>query len=272
MSVPAWLEAWQLFMPGILLGMLLAATLGALGISLKVRNEAVAALAHAQVAVLGAMLAMLASLPPLVGAWTFALCIGLGMASTLRPPAAEGTGRHLLLLLGAWAASMLIADNHTSARLLSASAIEGQLLLIRWQDWPWHAGLALSGMVLVLISGRAWLTHEWLPWLPGPGPARLRRTLLLREAGVITILAAGALALGVFVTLAMVLVPASLAWSRAHNLTQALLMSALLALLAHLVAISITLLLDQTYPAVLTLTLATFALAAGVLRKPPVRG
>ncbi len=70
----------------------------------------------------------------------------------------------------------------------------------------------------------------------------------------------------------MVLVPASLAWSRAHNLTQALLMSALLALLAHLAAISVTLLLDQTYPAVLTLTLATFALAAGVLRKPPVRG
>lgn len=256
------LTAWRLFLPGLLLGAMLACALGAAGIMLRVREEAVAALAYAQVAVLGAMLAIVVALPPLAGAWGLAVAAAL---LTRRPTA--GPGRHLQLLLLAWALALLVADNQPSARMLSAAAIEGQLLLLRWGDWPWFAALALGGGALLAMSGRAWLAGELLPWLPQRQTPPARIATAAREIGVVSLLAAGALAFGVLVTLALVLVPAGIAWARATNLRQAWVIAALCGLVAHLLAFVIALAADQVYSAVLVALLLACALLLRISRR-----
>ena len=63
------LEQMMLFAPGFVLGLVLSAVLAALGVLLRLRDEALSAFSHAQVAVLGAMIAAITGLPALIGAW-----------------------------------------------------------------------------------------------------------------------------------------------------------------------------------------------------------
>jgi ABC-type Mn2+/Zn2+ transport system permease subunit len=233
-----------------------------LGVVLRPRGEAVAAFSYAQVAVLGAMLAVLSNLPPLVGAWLLALAAGLGALWRLGPPG--GGSRHLMLLALAWAVGLLVADNHPEAQLLSLSAIEGQLLLVRWSDWPGFLLLCLVGAGVLLAVGKRWFAMQLVPWRARGGG----RISALREVAVVSLLAAGALGLGVFVTLALVVVPAWAVWARAGALRLALLGAGALALAAHLGAFVLALLFDQVYSAVLVVVLVMAGLA---LRAVPTR-
>ena len=67
------LEQMMLFAPGFVLGLVLSAVLAALGVLLRLRDEALSAFSHAQVAVLGAMIAAITGLPALIGAWGLAM-------------------------------------------------------------------------------------------------------------------------------------------------------------------------------------------------------
>ncbi|MFP4154313.1 MAG: metal ABC transporter permease [Halothiobacillaceae bacterium] len=248
------IHEWGFFLPGALLGLLLAAALAMLGVTLRLRAEAVAAFSYTQVAVLGAMLALLWHLPPWLGAWLLALLAGLGLL-LLAGGDRDRSGQHLGLLAVAWALSLLVADNVPEARMLGTSAIEGQLLLIRWQDWPSFLLPLLAALILFMLVGRRWLADQIVPWQPvRPGP-RLRRSAL-RETAVISLLAAGALGLGVLLTLALIVLPAWAVWDRASSFRRALVEAAVLAVVAQLIALVIALALDQIHAAVLVLVLA----------------
>ncbi|MGC9456006.1 MAG: metal ABC transporter permease, partial [Halothiobacillaceae bacterium] len=223
-------DQWSFFLPGILLGAILTATLAMLGVQLRLRREAVAAFSYTQVAVLGAMLALLWHLPPLIGAWALALIAGLGLLAFSRQDADRG-GQHLGLLALAWALSLLIADNLPEARMLGTAAVEGQLLLIRWQDWPGLLTPLAAAAVLLALVGRRWLADQRVPWLGDQSGPVLRRAAL-REVAVVSLLAVGALGLGVLLTLALIVLPAWAVWDRAASFRRALAEAAALALLA----------------------------------------
>ncbi|MFZ2289880.1 MAG: hypothetical protein WAV92_09440 [Halopseudomonas yangmingensis] len=251
-------EQLLLFMPGLLLGTLLAGLLGALGVMLRVREEALAAFSLAQVAVLGGMLAALAGVPQLLGAWSSAVLLALLAVWWLKPLGLSGPSQHLWILLLAWGAGLLLADNHPQARLLSSSAIEGQLLLLSWERLPAYLLLALLSAALLALLLRRWLATQLLPWRHSTPSVLLAG---LRELAVVGLLAVGALSMGIFVTLALVVIPAWLVWSRAASLGSALWLSALYALLMHLLAFSLALWLDQVYSALLVVLLGVSAVA-----------
>ncbi|ENO93949.1 ABC transporter [Thauera sp. 28] len=258
------LEQLLLFAPGFVLGLFMSAVLAALGVILRLRDEALSAFSHAQVAVLGAMLAVIAGWPLLIGAWGLAMLVAVAGLWLIKPVAAVASSRHLLVLLLAWSACLLLADNHAQARLLSASAVEGQLLLVQWRDVVAHGVVGALGAAVLGGVSKALLAHQLLPWLPGaPGRAHA----LARELAVVAILATGALASGIFVTLALVLIPAWSVWASARGLRAAVLQAAILGASAHVLAFGLALVLDQVYPAVMIVVLALMAAAASLRRK-----
>lgn len=258
------IESLGLFAPGFVLGLLLSGVLGALGVMLRLREEALAAFSYAHVAVLGAMLAALLGWPLLVGAWGLAVLLAVASAMILRTAREGASSRYLLILLVAWSLGLLLADNHPEARLLSASAIEGQLLLVGWSALPTFIGAGLAGGFLLALVARAWFAKALLPWQPhSVGQGQMLE--VTREIAVVALLAVGALALGVFVTLALVLVPAWVSWLWASSLRRAMLSAVVLGAGSHIVAFSLSLTFDQVYSAVLIVTLAGVALAAAGL-------
>lgn len=253
-------ESLGLFAPGFVLGLFLSGVLAALGVMLRLREETLAAFGYAHVAVVGAMLAALLGWPLLVGAWGLAVLLAVASALILRTAGASSS-RYLLILLVAWSLGLLLADNHPEARLLSASAIEGQLLLVGWSALPAFIGVGLVGGFILAFLSRPWFAKALLPWRRHSG-VEGRMLEVTREVAVVALLAVGALAVGVFVTLALVLVPAWVSWSWASSLRRAVLSAAALGASSHIVAFSLSLAFDQVYSAVLTITLAALGLAA----------
>ena len=174
------LEQLLLFAPGFVLGLFMSAVLAALGVILRLRDEALSAFSHAQVAVLGAMLAVIAGWPLLIGAWGLAMLVAVAGLWLIKPVAAVASSRHLLVLLLAWSACLLLADNHAQARLLSASAVEGQLLLVQWRDVVAHGVVGALGAAVLGGVSKALLAHQLLPWLPGAATASECMALLER--------------------------------------------------------------------------------------------
>lgn len=254
-------ESLGLFAPGFVLGLVLSGGLAALGVMLRLREETLAAFSYAHVAVLGAMLAALLGWPLLVGAWGLAVLLAVASAMILGTAGKGTSSGDLLILLIAWSLGLLLADNHPEARLLSASAIEGQLLLVGWSALPAYLGVGLLGWLLLALVAREWLAKVLLPWRRH-GLARGYMLEVTREVAVVALLAVGALAMGVYVTLALVLVPAWVGWRWASSLRQAMLTAASLGICSHILAFSLSLGFDQVYSAVLIVTLAVLALAA----------
>lgn len=235
------LEQLLLFAPGFVLGLFMSAVLAALGVILRLRDEALSAFSHAQVAVLGAMLAAIAGWPRLIGAWGLAMLVAVAGLWLIKPVAAVASSRHLLVLLLAWSACLLLADNHAQTRLLSASAVEGQLLLVQWRDVVAHGVVGALGAAVLGGVSKALLAHQLLPWLPGaPGRAH---------------------------ALALVLIPAWSVWASARGLRAAVLQAAILGASAHVLAFGLALVLDQVYPAVMIVVLALMAASASLRRK-----
>lgn len=257
-------ETLGLFAPGFVLGFVLSGVLAALGVMLRLREEALAAFSYAHVAVLGAMLAALLGWPLLVGAWGLAVLLAVASALILRTTGEGTSSRYLMILLIAWSLGLLLADNHPEARLLSASAIEGQLLLVGWSALPAFIGVGLLGGFLLAAGARRWFAKALLPWRRH-SVVQGQMIEVKREVAVVALLAAGALALGVFVTLALVLVPAWVSWFWASSLRRAMLSAAVLGVGSHIVAFSLSLAFDQVYSAVLIITLAAVALLAAGL-------
>ncbi|MFV8823128.1 hypothetical protein ACNKW1_00180 [Thauera sp. WH-2] len=160
------LEQMMLFAPGFVLGLVLSAVLAALGVLLRLRDEALSAFSHAQVAVLGAMIAAITGLPALIGAWGLAMLAASVSLWAPKPATVAASSRHLLVMLLAWSASLLLADNHAQVRLLSASAVEGQLLLVQWRDVAVYGTSAASGIMLLGAVSKSLLARQLLPWLP----------------------------------------------------------------------------------------------------------
>jgi 5,6-dimethylbenzimidazole synthase len=151
------------------------------------------------------------------------------------------------MILGGWAALLLIAANSPHGELLGNALVEGQL---------YFAGRAdLTGaLLLALISAMA------LPWLM---PRLLRARLLPQYEAAnrlpawrwhlgFDLLVAGAMAvatasMGLMAAFALVLVPAWIAFRIAIGWRRTLAWSSLIGLLAYLSAFTAALLLDQPF-------------------------
>ena len=112
-----------LFRVPFLTGLLLAALLPLIGMYLRLRHEWLAALAFAQMASAGALLAMVAGWPMILGGVLAALVAALAKGLMAR----AGAGAYALMMLLAWGGGVLLVANHPLAEQAGHALFDGQL-------------------------------------------------------------------------------------------------------------------------------------------------
>lgn len=243
----------ELFLLPFLTGLAFAVLLPVLGCYLRLRDEWLAALAYAHVAAAGALLALVAGLPPLAGGLGLAGMVGAGKQVLARRLNA-GAG-YASLLLGGWAISVLLAANQPMAERLGHALFDGQLYFSDAKQLVTAVlALILSLVILARLSRHLLLAKVY------PDLFRLRRLPGRLIHGGFDVLAALALALatmslGVMGAFALVFVPPWLAFRRAGNWWSGLRWAVMIGLFAYLVAFALALLFDQPFGPVLALIL-----------------
>lgn len=244
-------------------GLLLAAVLPLLGALLVLRDEWLAALGYAHLAAAGALLGLAAGLPAVAG----------GLAAALAGAAAKGAGGargnavYGFMILGGWAALLLIAANTALGEQLGHALIDGQLYFAGPADLAAALVLALAAAVALpwlmprLLRARLLPQHELANRLPA------RRWHLGFDLLAAAGMAVATAAMGLMAAFALVLVPAWLAFRFAPGWRWALALAAASGVLAYLVAFAAALILDQPFaPALVGVLLAT-ASAGGALEQ-----
>ena len=248
----------ELFIVPFLTGLCLAILLPLLGCYLRLRDEWLAALAYAHVAAAGALLALVAALPPAAGGIAAAALAGTGkrfFAAKL----AGGAG-YAIFLLGGWALAVLLAANHPMAERLGHALFDGQLYFSELEQFV----LVAVGGVLVLLLLRTSSSHLLLaPVYPDffrvrgikSWPTQTGFDLLAA-----LVLALATMSMGVMGAVALVFIPPWLAFRRASCWRSGIRFSLLVGVLAYFLAFLLALGLDQPFGPVLALVLIVVGL------------
>lgn len=248
----------ELFLLPFLTGLVLAIVLPVLGAYLRLRDEWLAALSYAHIAAAGALLALVASVPPAVGGIGAALAAGAGkrfFAARL-----SGGASYALLLLGSWSVAVLLAANHPLAERLGHALFDGQLY---FADGALLALVAVGGAVSLLalraLSRSLLLAHLY------PDFFRIRGLrawpIQLGFDGLAALcLALATMSLGVMGAFALVFIPPWLAFRRAASWGGGLQRALFIGLAGYLGAFGLALWLDQPFGPMLALLLVGIGL------------
>ena len=251
----------ELFLVPLLTGLTLAVLLPLLGCYLRLRDEWLAALAYAHVAAAGALLALVANVPPRIGGRAAAGAAGAGKRALAGRLA--GGAAYAFLLLGGWALAVLLAANQPMAERLGHALFDGQLYFAAAAQLPWVAlwtGLALAALAALsrqLLLGQVYpdfFRAQCRPSWPVMAGFDLLAALSLALATMV---------LGVMGAFVLVFIPPWLAFRRARNWRSSLWLAFAIGVLAYGVAFLLALFLDQPFGPVLALVLMVLALLAG---------
>lgn len=256
-----------LFAEPFVTGLVFAILLPLLGCYLRLRDEWLAALAFAQTAAAGSLLAMLFGLPLVLGGLVAAaLAASLKHAFEGATRGTQGAAYAMLLLLG-WGVSVLLVANLPLAERMGHALFDGQLYFTDRSHLINAGGFSLlSFFSLRWLSRRLLLAHFF------PDFFRARGLSERRAHFAFDLLVAGALALatmsvGVMGAFALIFVPPLIAFNWADGWHKALLLAALSGLLAHVAAFALALVLDQPFGPLLGLLLVAAGVCSALLRR-----
>jgi len=243
----------ELFLVPFLTGLVLAVLLPLLGCYLRLRDEWLAALAYSHVAAAGALLALIAGLPPVFGGLAVAAAAGAGKRLFARRLA--GGASYALLLLAGWSVAVLVAANLPSAERLGHALFDGQLYFAdSEQFWLVLGFVGLALVVLRQLSRHLLLAHLFPDFFRARG---LRAWPIQTGFDVLAALALAlaTMSLGVMGAFALVFIPPWLAFRRAANWRWGLLIALLIGVLTYSAAFFGALILDQPFGPMLALAL-----------------
>jgi zinc/manganese transport system permease protein len=236
--------AWDpLFRVPLATGLLLAVALALLGAGLRVREQWFSSLGVAQMAAAGGVAGALLHAPVML----FAL-LGAAFGGVARALTGRARNEHYaVMLLGGWAAVLLLAMYGHHADAIANQLLNGQLY------FTGQPHLAAAGLLLiaVLLCGR-WLARRLLLTRLFPDHFRGNRQPawpheLCFEALIVAAVVLGISTMGVMATFAMMFVPPWVAFRLARGWTMALLFSVGLGLIAALAGFLLALALDQPF-------------------------
>jgi zinc/manganese transport system permease protein len=255
-----------LFATPFMTGLAFAILLPLCGAYLRLRDEWLAALAFAQTAAAGALLAMLAGLPlPVGGIAAASAAAGLKSVFDDATRGLQGAAYALLLLAG-WSVSVLLVANLPLAERLGHALFDGQLYFV---DRSHLLGallmLALAGGALHRLSPALLLSHLFPEFFRARGRSA-RRVHFAFDLLVATALALATMSLGVMAAFALVFVPPLVAWQAAGNWRRSLLLAGVIGAAAHLLAFVLAIVGDQPYGPMLALVLVLLGAAAAPMR------
>ncbi|WP_295542458.1 metal ABC transporter permease [uncultured Thiohalocapsa sp.] len=243
-------------------GLLLAVVLPLLGALLMLRDEWLAALGYAHLAAAGALLGLAAGLPAVVGG----LAAAAGGGAVKGAGGGRGNAVYGFMILGGWAALLLIGANTALGEQLGHALVEGQLYFAGPVDLAAALALALTAAVALpwliprLLRARLLPQHDTANRLPA------RRWHLGFDLLAAAGMAAGTASMGLMGAFALVLVPAWISFRVAASWRWSLMWCAVVGALGYVVAFGAALVLDQPFSPVLVAVL--LAAAAGVAAQP----
>ncbi len=243
----------ELFLVPFFTGLVLAVLLPVLGCYLRLRDEWLAALAYAHLAAGGALLGLIAGLPPAAGGVGVAVLAGAG--KRLFAARLSGGASYALLLLGGWAVAVLVAANHPLAERLGHALFDGQLY---FSDLGMlqlvMAGTAIALLALWRLSHHLLLAHIYPDFFRIRGlpawPTQVGFDVLAALC-----LALATMSLGVMGAFALVFIPPWLAFRRGTSWHAGILWSMAIGVAAYLTAFGLALYLDQPFGPMLALLL-----------------
>lgn len=249
----------ELFATPFLTGLGLAVALPLLGGYLRLRDEWLAALAYAQVAAAGALLALVGGLPPAAGGIAAAGLAGGGKRLFARR--LSGGASYALLLLGGWAVAVLLAANQPMAERLGHALFDGQLYFAGGEQLALVVvGVTLGLAALRRLSRHLLLAHVYPDFFRVRGlrawPVQTGFDLLAA-----LLLALATMTLGVMGAFALVFIPPWLAFRRGRDWRAGLRFALLVGVVAYIAAFVAALGLDQPFGPVLALLLIVVGLA-----------
>lgn len=255
-----------LFAEPFVTGLVFALLLPLLGCYLRLRDEWLAALAFAQTAAAGSLLAMLLGLPLALGGLTAG-----GLAASLKHAfegatrGAQGAAYAMLLVLG-WGVSVLLVANLPLAERMGHALFDGQLYFTDRSHLLTAGAFALVALVALRpLSRRLLLAHFF------PDFFRARGLSERRAHFAFDLLIAGALALaimsiGVMGAFALIFIPPLMAFGWAGGWRASLWLAVGSGLIAYTAAFALALLLDQPFGPLLGLLLVGAGVCSALLR------
>jgi zinc transport system permease protein len=248
----------DLFLVPFLTGLVLAVLLPLLGCYLRLRDEWLAALAYSHVAAAGALLALVAGLAPVAGGLAAAAFAGIG--KRLFAERLSGGAGIALLLIGGWAAAVLLAANHTAAERMGHMLFDGQLYFTDAGQLVLVAGAALGALALLRRQSGTLLLARVYPEFFRVRGLRVWPTQAGFDIVAALCLALGTMSLGVMGAFALVFVPPWLAFRRGRTWRHGLGLATGIGLAAYAGAFFLALTLDQPFGPVLALLLVVLGL------------
>lgn len=254
-----------LFRLPFLTGLALAGLLPLIGMYLRLRNEWLAALALAQLASAGALVATALGAPLLPGG------VGLAVAGALLKGrlGRSGDSGYALMLLAGWGTSILLVANLPIAERLGHALFDGQLYLIGDEQFVAVLAIAVVAAGLLRWLSRPLLLLRFFPeFFRARGLPEGRYNLVFDALGAVT-LALATTSIGVIAAFGLVFVPPWIAFRRAGSWRRGLAWSVSAGVGCYVVAFGLALLLDQPFGPVCALVLAAAAGLAAVLPGSP---
>jgi zinc transport system permease protein len=241
-------------------GLLLAALLPPIGMYLRLRNEWLAALAFAQMASAGALLAMVTGWPMLAGGALAALLAALAKGLMAR----AGAGAYASMMLLAWGGGVLLVANHPLAEQAGHALFDGQLY------FTGEGHLLAAGVAcVVVVPLLAWLSKPLLLGRLFPEfyrargrDARPRLMLFDLLAGLAVALAT--ISLGVMAAFALVFVPPLIAYRFAASWRAGLVLSSVIGMGGYCVSFAASLGFDQPFGPVCAVLLVMLSVMSSV--------
>ena len=255
-----------LFIRPFFTGLCFAVLLPVFGAYLRLRDEWLAALAFAQTAAAGSLLAMLGGLPLMLGG-LLAAAAAAGLKSLFEGAARGVQGAaYALLLVSGWAVSVLLVANLPLAERLGHALFDGQLYFTDTS----HLAAALASIVvlsagLLRLSRGLLLAHFFPDFFRARGQSA-RRIHFFFDLLVAAALALATMSVGVMAAFAMVFVPPLVAWSWSASWQRSLLLAVAVGVLAYLIAFVAALWLDQPFGPLLAIVLVLAGAASGLAR------
>ncbi|NJA88503.1 ABC transporter [Rhodocyclus tenuis] len=246
MSLPEFFDP-ALFGGPFATGLCFAVALPLLGTYLRLRDEWLAALAFAQTAAAGALLAMLAGVPLALGG------AGVAVLAATAKHFFEGAVRgaqgvfFALLLVLAWAASVLLAANLPLAERMAHALFDGQLYFSDAAQLVEGALCALAAMIVLRLLSRRLLLAHFFPEMLRASGQRPERARLVFDLLVAATLALATMSIGVMAAFALIFVPPLVAGRWAGHWRRALIVAVVCGIAAYTVAFVLALALDQPF-------------------------
>ncbi|MBK1672728.1 ABC transporter [Ectothiorhodospira shaposhnikovii] len=237
-------------------GLLLAPVAAMVGVYLRLRDEWLAALAYAQLAGAGGVVAVALHAPVMLGAVVAAGGLAVIKGLLTRP----GNDHYVIFILVGWGVALVASAFSAHGDMVGKSLMDGQLYFTGRPHLMAAVALIVAGVLCLPWLSGCLLMSRFYPDHFSANGLSARPHQITFDLLVVATVAITTTSFGVMAAFALLFVPAWIAWRLARGWVWVLWLAAGIAVAAYLLSFVLAVVLDQPFGPVLVLVLAAMSL------------